>query len=942
MKVKKIRIRSPKGSSLTSVAYCDKHSNDYDNKDVWMSPQDFFDGDFVRYERLTNHPSKMMKDYGEMAGGIYSDSGFYILKINDQGDKILINIDAQHRLYRNGNDLEHLLNGNCNGLVLEDGSGISFPNIDIGLSISWGSSITISSTGTTIGEEMKWEIDSINTGTFEVGKDYMFSYGTAIAHMWQLLGDTYTTIEGLEYTDLDSETNTTIETIGLSESLFPLNETYMREMMQAPFFTKIKISLEFQYSDGTKERFDAQPMNGDTGSVFDVWYTKIKPSKPYVKMFMYMIVDNQSISSNGMSSLATTDNFLSSIEYEIAYFAIHEYIATESKLKTDFRLSFALNKSLISMGTKNDAESYDFISNPGIEKTDIKVFVDDIQFTTKLNFEETVNDSNTPITINPDKTFDFTGITNTKVDTMLDTNYLFKYSSGAESNSGRDITFTKDGAVNTVAKGDVFMPMVLGFTKLVLNKSNLNSMSKLGNSSLKYKIGSGEFLTQEELYATSFLLIPFSQIKKVIPSLNSEGEFMTEGGTYSIEGVMIEGGTYSIEGYEAVDMTPRFGLLPSQEFLFEQGMTLDRHHIIAIDYRHFLDDREPELPFILQFIEKSDENITCYLMHTIDPSTILELSDTFGSIANINGKEVMHIDVDAISSNLTIQLESRALYDPIFDDTKDVQIEYDAPLADWENTEVDCIQLLVDLDQYTESYGSPNVSLSVAVTADEKDWLTIIDSELGMLADVEFENISNKFAYSIVDVSEVKLNESVPESDIIKGRYIKISLPQNNLYSRNKTTGVLTPENKTELFIRGLDVIDTDNIGYSILNTGNATKNGATISALDLRNSLMSLLKDVRSDIKIFSDLIIDLGSEKNIANVNLVLGKYDNTLKYESAYTISVSSDNITYKTLYTSNPQGITPEQYLSMKNRLIKLPKQLDTRSLPVDQNDPYAGY
>lgn len=930
MKVKKIRIRSPKGSSLTSVAYCDKHSNDYDNKDVWMSPKDFFDGDFVRYERLTNHPSKMMKDYGEMAGGIYSDSGFYILKINDQDDRIPINISAQHRLYRNGNDLTHLLYGNCDGLVPVDGLGIAFDNMDIGSSSSCGS-IEVKSEETTLSSEMKWELGNINTNLFQVGKDYMFSYGTAISNMWQLLGDTYTTIEGLEYTDLDSETNTTIETIGLSESLFPLNETYMREIMQAPFFTKIKISLEFQYSDGTKERFDAQPMNGDTGSVFDVWYTKIKPSKPYVKMFMYMIVDNQSISNNGMSSLATDDGSLSLFKYEIAYFCIHEYIATESKLKTDFRLSFALNKSLISMGTKNDAESYDFISNPGIEKTDIKAFVDDIQFTTKLNFEETVNDSNTPITINPDKTFDFTGITNTKVDIMLDTNYLFKYSSGLESNSGRDITFTKDGDVNTVAKGDVFMLMVLGFTKLVLNKSNLNSMSKLGNSSLKYKIGSGEFLTQEELYATSFLLIPFSQIKKVIPSLNSEGEFMTEAGIL-----------YSIGGHKAVYMSPRFGLLPSQEFLFEQDMTLDRHHIIDIEHDLFLNGGEPELPFILQLIEKSDENITCYLMHTIDPVTILKLSDTFGSIANIDGKEVMHIDVDAISSNLTIQLESRALYDYIFDDTKDVQIEYDAPLADWENTEVDCIQLLVDLDQYTESYGSPNVSLSVAVTANEKDWLTIIDSELGMLADVEFENISNKFAYSIVDVSEVKLNESVPESVIIKGRYIKVSVPQNNLYSRNKTTGVLTPENKTELFIRGLDVIDTDNIGYSILNTGNATKNGATISALDLRNSLMSLLKDVRSDIKIFSDLIIDLGSEKNIANVNLVLGKYDNTLKYESAYSISVSSDNTNYKTLYTSNPQSTTPEQYLSMKNRLIKLPKQLDTRALPIDQYDPYAGY
>ena len=745
------------------------------------------------------------------------------------------------------------------------------------------------------------------------------------------MNNIYPVIEGVQYTDFDSNNNTTIETIGLSEGLFPLNEPHMRNLMHAPFFTKIKISLEFLYTDGTTERFDAEPMNGVDGTVFDVWYAKIKPSKTYTKMFMYMIVDNTAIANNGMHSLASVNNILSSIEYEIAYFCIHEYIPTEAKLKNDFRMSFVLNKSIISMGTKNDEGSYNFTSDIASPKKNIRAFSDDIEVVTKVNFEETVNDVNTPISINEDKTFNFTGITNNKMDPMLHDNSIYKYSAGSESNSERDITFTKDGVINTVPKGTLFTPMVLGYTKVVLNKANLGSMSKLGNSSLKYKIGGGEFLTHEELYATPFLLIPYSQLKKVIPSLNSEGEFSN--GT---------AGTFSIGEIESLYMTPRFGLLPSQEFLFEQGMTLDRHHIIDIQYGNFLDGGEPELPFILQFIADSDVDVTCYLVHSIGPRTILKLSDTFGTISYANGKEIIHVDVDAIRDNLIIQLEARALYDPIFDDTKDVQIEFDAPISDWENTDVDCIQLLVNKDQYTETYGNPNMSLSVSVTANEKDWLTIIDSDLGMLNDVQFEYISNKFAYSIIDVSDINLVETIPDTSIIKGRYIKISIPQNNLYSRNKTTGVLSPENKTELFIRGLDVIDTENIGYTILNTGNATKNGATISALDLRNSLMSLLKDVRSDIKIFSDLIIDLGSEKNISNVNLVLGKYDSTLKYESAYSVSVSSDNTSYKTLYTSDPQKITPEQYLSMKNRLLILPEQLDTRALPIDHDDPYAGY
>ena len=40
MKIKKLRFRSPEGSSIITIASIDERSNDYGNKNTWVSSKD--------------------------------------------------------------------------------------------------------------------------------------------------------------------------------------------------------------------------------------------------------------------------------------------------------------------------------------------------------------------------------------------------------------------------------------------------------------------------------------------------------------------------------------------------------------------------------------------------------------------------------------------------------------------------------------------------------------------------------------------------------------------------------------------------------------------------------------------------------------------------------------------------------------------------------------
>ena len=100
-------------------------------------------------------------------------------------------------------------------------------------------------------------------------------------------------------------------------------------------------------------------------------------------------------------------------------------------------------------------------------------------------------------------------------------------------------------------------------------------------------------------------------------------------------------------------------------------------------------------------------------------------------------------------------------------------------------------------------------------------------------------------------------------------------------------------------------------------------------------------VKDTRSDIKIKSELIIDLGSVKSVNKIKAILGKFDNSMKYESEYSVYYSKDNVSYKLLYTAAPTDVSTEEYTNMSQKLIVLPEILDTRYIDAFYNDGSYG-
>ena len=185
--------------------------------------------------------------------------------------------------------------------------------------------------------------------------------------------------------------------------------------------------------------------------------------------------------------------------------------------------------------------------------------------------------------------------------------------------------------------------------------------------------------------------------------------------------------------------------------------------------------------------------------------------------------------------------------------------------------------------------------------------------------------------FVVVDISNLKKEpDTTIETSDIDLRYVKISFPNNNAYTRVKASGVLTPLNLTELYLRGLDIESEGlDVPYSIVKNGEASIDGILCTDAELAYFLRSDVKDTRSDIKIKSELIIDLGSIKSVSKIKAILGKFDSNMKYESEYSVYCSKDNTSYKLLYTVSPTSVTTEEYTNMSQKLVVLPEILDTR-------------
>ena len=201
--------------------------------------------------------------------------------------------------------------------------------------------------------------------------------------------------------------------------------------------------------------------------------------------------------------------------------------------------------------------------------------------------------------------------------------------------------------------------------------------------------------------------------------------------------------------------------------------------------------------------------------------------------------------------------------------------------------------------------------------------------------------------YVVVDISNLKKEpDTTIETSDIDLRYVKISFPNNNAYTRVKVSGVLTPLNLTELYLRGLDIESEGlDVPYSIVKNGEASIDGILCTDAELAYFLRSDVKDTRSDIKIKSELIIDLGSIKSVSKIIAILailGKFDNDMKYESEYSVHYSKDNTNYKLLYTSAPTDVSTEEYTNMSQKLVVLPEILDTRYIDTFDNGGSSGY
>ena len=147
----------------------------------------------------------------------------------------------------------------------------------------------------------------------------------------------------------------------------------------------------------------------------------------------------------------------------------------------------------------------------------------------------------------------------------------------------------------------------------------------------------------------------------------------------------------------------------------------------------------------------------------------------------------------------------------------------------------------------------------------------------------------------------------------------------------------------TELYLRGLDIESEGlDVPYSIVKNGEASIDGILCTDAELAYFLRSDVKDTRSDIKIKSELIIDLGSIKSVSKIKAILGKFDNDMKYESEYSVHYSKDNTNYKLLYTSAPTDVSTEEYTSMSQKLVVLPEILDTRYIDTFDNGGSSGY
>ncbi len=905
MKIKKLRFCSPEGSSIMTIASIDERSNDYGNKNTWVSSKDVWNNmtlsDVENLPKNSNGipelplykfkpPGKNKKKYNQSVGSILDEDQLCLLEWGDNGELTIINQAPQHRLYRNGNDLDQVIV--CENLE------VTTNNMDFNLNgyvtapsfgYSWGS-FTIM--GATTPVNAVYEAELLDLPELVIGKDYLLSYGIGFNNDTDLYGSgkAYDSVGDVLIADSIDANN-----YPYNLTIFrPSNQTY-KDILK----TKIKASMIFLYDDDTTDIFTAEQYNGsDCKYLNDVWFTKITPRRTYTKVSLRIEASNEALSARGATSLS---DGLSDVNYDIEYFSVHEFIpSTEIHVK---KTGMNFIGDTIKMALGKECEN-----NKMVTAVD---FYNDYKHPSRV----IINDEEADITIKLSTATDVHGINiygpdnKARMNVVLnDINDPFRNDTSTMSKiqSGPSIQIILKDGENTQDLASL-VTSNLGLFPYKLNHSNIRRYSGLISNDINYTHSSLENGSLEQVsgkvnvdgdWGIDYrLIIPAPYLKKYL-TLHQ-----------------IKYGKLPIDHILWLDIPTSkslFGLnnIPENDIMSFTNETVQVAHLVYKQpYGRF--QSSYGLNILAQFLEDHTElDLQAYFLLCMDPTTITSL---FGTYEYINGKSVYTINKREIDEfNTNAQMDIFVSNPPVFREEDDIHVEYELSSEDAAR-DMEGLQVFVDKGPYVE-LGAILSSFSIAVTENDDNWLTILDTNQGSLKPIIMQETTNPYYdYAVVNLNGFSGRDPNLEVTTIKARYVKIGVPTNNMYTRDKSTGVVTALNQKGLYLRGLDVKTDVVVDYTITDNGGATLDGVSITNENLKQILKKSVKDTRHDIKISTDMVIDLGVEKDVLMIAVTLGKYDENDKYEGGYTISVSSDNVSYTTILTTSPTNITPEQYL-----------------------------
>lgn len=213
----------------------------------------------------------------------------------------------------------------------------------------------------------------------------------------------------------------------------------------------------------------------------------------------------------------------------------------------------------------------------------------------------------------------------------------------------------------------------------------------------------------------------------------------------------------------------------------------------------------------------------------------------------------------------------------------------------------------------------------IYASKDGKVWDYLGDS-IGMSKTI---NSNSYYQYLSIDISNIAEPDATKTYSKIKGKVLKVSIPDNNMYLRDTATGAITNiVGSKEFAIRDIVI---NNLGtvldFTLSGLTKLTYKDVIYENEAADTKFAQLLKDTDfinidfTDLKAEgSELLIDLGSEKEFDTVNIISGRTVSNGIQEMKYAITISSDGSTFKDVISMDPATFTEEMFLKRTGMLV----------------------